>query len=60
MPPAGDKAQTDEPVFIRMRMARYGAMLMFDPGDENRTTIGPLRAEAEQKLKAVTALKEQH
>ena len=57
---AGGTEQIEEPIFVRMRIAHYGAMLKLNLGDENRATIRRLLAEAEKNLVAVTALKEQY
>jgi hypothetical protein len=40
----------EEPIFIRMNISYYGAMLKLKMDEEDRATVTRLQAEAEQKL----------
>lgn len=48
---------TEDPIIIQMNIAHYGAMLKLRMGDENRSFVERLLAEAERDLALATASK---
>lgn len=48
---------TEDPIIIQMNIAHYGAMLKLGMGDEKRTFIERLLAEAKRDLALATASK---
>jgi hypothetical protein len=46
---------TEEPIIIRMSIAHYGAMLKLNLGDEQRSVLTRLLAEANEHLVLATA-----
>jgi hypothetical protein len=45
----------EDPIFIKMSISHYGAMLKLDLDEQDRAVLTRLLAEAEQKLKAAPA-----
>jgi hypothetical protein len=50
---------TEDPIIIQMNIAHYGAMLKLGMGDEKRSFVERLLAEAKRDLALATASKEQ-
>jgi len=50
---------TEDPFFIQMNIAHYGAMLKLGMDDEKRSLVERLLAEAKRDLALTTALKNQ-
>jgi hypothetical protein len=46
---------TEEPIIVRMNIAHYGEMLKLDLGDENRSVLERLLAEAKEHLMQAAA-----
>jgi hypothetical protein len=50
---------TEDPIIIQMNIAHYGAMLKLDLGDEKRSIVERLLAEAKRDLALATTWKKQ-
>jgi hypothetical protein len=50
---------TEDPIIIQMNIAHYGAILKLRMGDEKRSFVERLRAEAKKDLALATASKKQ-